>query len=634
MSLYKKISYFRPYEARVTPMGMNGSKLMDGCAFAFDAGAYLNSAKEIGLIIYDENGEGQRIPFSNEGKSGSVYGVCVEDLKPSLDRIIYNFYVDDEIVVDKKAQFYTGNEVFGFPIQDNELKCGFLLEGYDWENDKNPEIPYENSILYGLNTRAFTNDPSSKVKNPGTFEGIVQKLPHIKSLGATAVVLMPSYEFDECEFIKQKDIKPKTIDEARLNAYKDSKIKGKINCWGFTEGYYYAPKNSYSACKFTDASNNKTSTNPVRSFKDMVKEFHKNNLEIIMQFYFTPDVSPSEIVNILRFWAIEYHVDGFRICGFNIPYNSLLKEPALCQTKLWFNYIPGTDLENYKVRGNRYLASDNGNYKNDIRRFLKSDEGFINCFLDYQKKNPAKYAVINYIADYDGFSLNDLYAYDRKHNESNGEENADGTSENFSWNCGIEGETRKKTILSTRKKQIKNAILLLMLSQGTPYIFSGDEFGNTRGGNNNAYCQDNEIGYVNWKQNAWSKDIFEFLKEIISLRMDNMILHMPEELKNLDTLKTGFPDLSYHGFEAWRPDVGFNSRMIGLFFYGPSLGQKDSKSFYVGINMHWENHRLAVPKLKNNKVFKKIIDTSTDIGTSKDNEIPVGERSIVIYEAM
>lgn len=625
MNPYKNISYFCPFAPKVTKMGLNGSKEGNGVAFAFDAKDKILTAKEIGLIIYNDLGQSIKIPFSNNGRSGVVYGLAIDDEALLNGEVVYNFYADDEVIIDEYATSYQGNERFGLVGLNSQIKSVFTKDVYDWENSKKPHIPFEDTILYGLNVRSFTIDKTSGVKNKGTFEGVIEKLPYLRDLGVTSLVLMPSYEYDECHIIKAKDSLVKTIDEAKERSTDKADDVGKLNLWGFTKGYYFAPKNSYSA-----------NNNPIKSFKDLVKASHMSGIEIIMQFYFSPDMNSEMIPDILKYWKNEYQIDGFRISGFYIPHRLLINDSILKDTKLWFDYIPYDDINDATVIFEKNAAVNNGNFRNEIRRFLKSDENLINQFVSYQKSNPDKNAVINYLCDYDGFTLYDLYCYERKHNEYNGENNSDGTNENYSWNCGIEGESRKKAILNLRMTQVKNALSLLFLSQGTPYLFSGDEMLNTRGGNNNAYCLDNSLGYIKWKNNKTSSEIYEFTKMLIKLRQNNRILHMKEQMKNLDYLSLGAPDLSYHGIEAWRPELLYNSRMIGLYFNGDYAKENNKKcaSFYIGINMHWENHRLAVPKLKKGLTYKKLLDTSNSNNTSRDNEIPVAARSIVVYEVV
>lgn len=615
-----KITYFKPYKAGVYKMGENGSPSGSGMSFSFDLGNDFGYARNFGLILYDKDSKEKRFAFSSSVRTGSLYGLCVEGI--DFKDVTYNYYVDDRIIYDKYAVSFKGNKEFG--TSDNGLVSANIAKGdFDFSDDVSLNIPYENLLMYGINVRSFTMHPSSKCKYKGTYEGVIEKLPYIKKLGFNCIVLMPSYEFDECLSIKEAKNPANMTEAAKNSTVNISKNEiCNVNCWGFQDAYYFAPKNSYA---YND--------DPTVSMKSLVLAAHKLGIEVIMQFYFSPNYSSDVILDALKFWVCEYHIDGFRINGFNIPYRSILMDSVLRSSKIWFEYIP----YEYEYLLNKpsimkTVALDNGNFKNDIRRFNKGDEGLLNNFIIYSKSNPKTNAVINYVCDYDGFSLKDLYSYDRKHNEENGENNADGNDANYSWNCGIEGETKKKAINEDRLRQIKNALTYIFLSSGTPYLFGGDEFGNSRYGNNNAYCLDNEKGYVEWKDNSFSRQILNYVKELINLRMNNPYLHPKNELKNMDILSSGYPDLSYHGIDAWRPDLSYNSRILGLFYYGPCCGINDAKSIYIGINMHWENHRLGVPKLPKGYTLQKILSTSDSEGIAKENEVPIPARSIVIFE--
>lgn len=567
---------------------------------------------ENGVILYPPKGKAVRIPFCDQGRQGTLYGMEIEG--ENLSEYSYHLYAGECVYTDPYARGIRGLQHFGNP----KPVSGCLKEyEFDWEGDRNPEIPYDEAILYGLNVRAFTRHKSSHVSHPGTFEGIVEKIDYFKELGITTLELMPCYEYDET--------KMKPLYTESVLSEKDEKTAARIpekrvNCWGFQKGFYFAPKASYSA------------SIPELSFKTMVRALHKEHLEVILHFYFPEDVSQSMMLEVLKFWVMEYHVDGFRISGFHIPYRLLLEEPVLKNSKLWFSYIPEGELPDENVAGFKNIATDNGNFRNDMRRFLKGDEGLVNDFIRYQRNNPKGYAVINYLCDYDGFSLMDLVSYDRKHNEQNGENNTDGTDYNFSWNCGVEGSTKKKSILSLRKKQIKNALAFLMLSQGTPFLFSGDEFGNTRKGNNNAYCQDNEIFYVEWKeQTQLFEELKNFVKELIAFRKEHKILHMKRELKVMDSLGCGYPDISYHGQEAWRPDLSYASRLINLFLCG-QYDRKDAPFLYLACNMHWEVHELALPKLPKNMKWKKVFSTEEETDLLRLELKQIGGRSISVYQ--
>lgn len=616
-----KITYYKP--------NRQGVRILPGCIrFAVD----ISNSKDVGLILYTPEKETLRFPFSSEGCRGTLYGIQVEG--KGVAQCSYNFYQGNEIITDPYAKIVHGLEKWGDTNKGiaRNTSGGICDDTFDWQNDKNPALPYEDSIFYGLNVRAFTMHKSSGVKNRGTFEGIVEKIPYLQKLGITTLELMPCYEYEEC--LHQNKTHTSSMQEA-AKAYRDRENTIRLNCWGFQKGFYFAPKFSYSAIG-----------NPVNSFKTLVRELHKHGLEVILQFYFPPDIRQLYMLEVLKYWVNEYHVDGFRICGFHIPYRMLFEEPSLRKTKLWFEYWPSDAIDGMEDVHSKNIAVDNKGYREDGRRFLKGDEGFINQILHYQRVNPKEYGVVNYIADYDGFSLYDYVTYERKHNESNGEDNQDGTDLNYSWNCGTEGDTRRKGIQFLRLKQIKNALSLVLLSQGIPFIFSGDEFGNTRFGNNNAYCQDNDTGWIKWRQNQFTEEILAYTQFLIQLRKAHRILHMPEELQIMDSKSCGYPDISYHGLEAWRPDLSHMSRLAGIVLCGQYAPDKEDTSFYIACNMHWEDHELALPKLPAGTAWSKISDTSDSISimnekmeqentsSEKEDSVVILARSIAIYQSV
>lgn len=610
------VTYFKPYQPGI-------ERTVSGFRFAL---VNKKNGCESGILLYDDKKQEQRIPLSEKGRKGELFGVEIRG--EDLNQLTYNFYDGDEVYTDPYVQGVAGLEQFGGKSTKERMTYGVLKkQDFDWEEDTNPEIPFEDTILYGIHVRAFTKHKSSNVAHPGTFEGIVEKIPYLKQLSITAVELMPCYEFDEVK------IKPLYSDHREPEETKQKEEEGKkevqdgrLNCWGFQKGFYFAPKASYS------------SKAPEISFKTMVRELHKAGIEVMMHFYFPEDISQGFMVQVLKFWTMEYHVDGFRINGFHLPVRMFLEEPVLKRSKLWLPYLPEEDLSCLEEDSFKHVAVDNGNFRNDIRRFLKGDEGLVNDFIRYQRRNPKEYAVMNAVCDYDGFSLMDLVSYDRKHNEANGENNADGTDYNYSWNCGVEGTTRKKNVLSLRKKQIKNAIAFLMLSQGTPFLFSGDEFGNSRLGNNNAYCQDNEVFWLQWKDNTQMfQELLSFTQKMIALRKQNPIIHMKKELKVMDSLGCGYPDISYHGAEAWRPDLSFVSRLVNIFLCGRYANEGDP-FLYLAYNMHWEAHKLALPKLPKTLRWKRILSTEEEAGgkalkeMEADNGQVIESRSIAVYQ--
>lgn len=592
-----RVSYFKP--AR---QGVVCNK--NSVSFA----AELSTDKDCGVILYDNKGESWRFPFQKEGKRGNLYGLKLEG--KGINSCSYNYYVKDQVITDPYACEIQGLEIWG-EKRGRETK-GFLgNEKFDWQGDKPLEIPLNESIIYGLNVRAFTIHKSSGVKKKGTFEGIAEKIPYFLKLGVTALELMPCYEYDECmeerELLVNQPLSslPESLKEnsCEKNPYKKEEEEEKtdpirLNCWGFQKGFYFAPKAAYSAGK-----------SPVLSFKKLVKKLHQNQIEVIMQFYFPPEIRQMQMLEVIKYWVMEYHIDGVRLSGFHIPFRLIAEDPALKNTKIRCTYVPWEELTALNNPSFKNFILDNGNFKNDMRRFLKGDEGLINQALFYQRRNPKEHGVVNYMADYDGFSLYDSVCYERKHNEANGEENHDGTDMNFTWNCGVEGETRKKGILELRQRQIKNALSFVLLSQGVPFLFSGDEFACSHFGNNNCYCQDNEVGWVQWKKTGLAKEILAYTQFLIQLRKANGILHMKDEFLMMDPIGCGYPDLSYHGIEAWRPDLSFISRIVGILLCGRYSPDKGG-SFYIACNMHWESHELALPKLARNKKWMKIADTS------------------------
>lgn len=583
-----------------------------------------NSEEECGLILYHKGtGESQKISFEPKHRIGNILCFFIEGLL--VEEYEYNFYIKDKSFVDPYSKRIIGNETWKkawkAPIS---MRSGFYQPQFDWQKTRALHIPYHESILYCLHVRSFTMHSSSKVENKGTFEGLVEKLPYLKELGITAVELMPAYEFEECEREvdrKSMEYQIKHYDEPLSELEKDNV---KLNYWGFKEAYYFAPKASYAA-----------SDNPIESFKTMVREFHKNGIEVIMQFYFPNTIKQGYILEILKHWVLEYRIDGVHLKGNGIPITLLATEPMFANTKIMCEdfslseIYPEQESPIYKNLG--YYRDE---FMYDMRKFLKGDADMLKGFRYHMKNHNPKCGVINYITNYYGFTLNDLVSYDRKHNEANGERNQDGTDYNYSWNCGMEGPTRKKGILKLRRQQMKNAIAFLMTAQGTPLILSGDEFGNSQHGNNNCYCLDDATSWLDWQLVKKNADFFEFVKSMIQFRKCHPILHVPEELSMTDRFGYGCPDLSYHGEEAWKVDLSNYNRHIAMMYYG-RYARKENKteddSIYVAYNMHWESHWFALPSLPGGYVWEVVYDT--DLAAEEKmpvNTIEVRPRSVKV----
>lgn len=567
-------------------------------------------SSDCGLVLYrKKSDEVVRIPFDKEFQTGEVY--CVNVSGCDFNDYDYNFYDGRDEIVDCYAKMLKGNEAYGkVPVH---LRASFYEHQYDWGDDRQLQIPYHNSLFYLMHPRGFTEDKSSGVKHPGTFQGIVEKMDYLKQLGITAIELTPSYEFLEKEG-KRK------IQERIPVAYQEREPR--LNYWGYKKGFYYAPKSGYCPA----------GADPCKTFKDMVKEFHRNGIEVIMQFYFTKGESQIKILDILHFWMMEYHVDGFHLMGDCIPVSVIGTDPFLRKTKLIFYGFPLDEI--YCSRTPEYLnlAECNNEYCYDMRRFLKSDERTMQPAMKHMKYVPKKQGCIHYMTEINGFTLADLVSYDRKHNDANGEKNRDGNPYNASWNCGVEGSTRKKTVQNLRLKQMKNAFALSLLSQSTPMLLMGDEFANSQKGNNNAYCLDNETSWLNWSQLEKYQDLHHFVKRMIAFRFTYPILHQETECTMLDMKETGYPDLSFHGDEAWKCPCDDLLRHFSMLYH-------DEKHFiFIAINMHWVNHDFALPKLPCGVKWVRVFDTALsedkqgkDLKSSK--KLAVRERSIQVLVA-
>ncbi len=569
-----------------------------------------------GIIFY--NGEEElSIAFDDSFCIGDLYCVNIKGI--AVDQFNqYRFFDGDKIFVDSYAKNILGNETYG---KIPAVLYGQIAEDdFDWEEDKNLFIPYSCSVIYQLHVRGFTRHSSSGVKHKGTFEGLVEKIPYLKDLGITAVELMPAYEFLEME--------RKIIEGSKLPmSYQEEEPV--LNYWGYKQGFYFAPKNSYAA-----------GSNPVYSFKTLVKEMHKNGVEVIMQFYFPDEITKAYIAEVLRFWVCEYHVDGFRLKGNRIPADMIATDPLLKNTKIIYYGFPFGEIYGSTVPKCKNLAICNDDYMYDMRKFLKSDERLLGSVLYHMKANPKEYAIIHYFTESSGFTLCDLVSYDRKHNEDNGENNLDGNPYNASWNCGVEGPTKKKAVLELRAKQMKNAVLLHLFTQSTPLIFSGDEFGNSQKGNNNAYCQDNPVSWLNWNDIDRNKEFYTFFKDVLAFRKEHTMLHMSKEYTMLDEKAYGYPDLSYHSEEPWKCSYDDLTRHFAMMYCGNySEDTKEVGTFiYFAANMHWIPHEFALPKLPKGIKWYSVYDTDKKKLFNADSlkqqdKVTVSERSICVLLA-
>lgn len=584
--------------------------------------------RECGVLLYDKRKKPLKIVFPDSCRIGNMYAVLLEgDISNYL---YYLFFCDDRIFMDPYAQAVEGRNVWGRLRGENEtIKAKFpAAEDFEWSGDAFPETDFSDTVIYGLHVRGFTRHASSGVEKHrrGTFEGLEDKIPYLKELGVTAVECMPVYEFDEIILNPAYE-----ATEKKKELYGGDVASGnwqyRINYWGFADkgNYYFAPKASYSAVG-----------DPEFSFKRLVRSLHRAGIEMIMQIYFPQRCDPCYIQRVVHHWVNKYHVDGFHLLGMKIPRALLALDPLLARTKIILEEPDGERIygESRRTPMFRNLASYKDDFRCDARKYLKGDEDMLRSMAEHMRRNGPNEATVHHIADYRGFTLLDLVSYDRKHNEPNGEDNRDGSDYNYSWNCGVEGSSRKKSIQRMRLSQRKNALLFLFLSQGVPFLQAGDEMGHTAGGNNNPYCQDNELNWIIWRTDQTGRRLLAFTRELIAFRQSHPILHRKEPMRIMDTISCGYPDLSYHGQNAWYAQMENYNRHLGIMLCGlyESTGQGRTDDFvYIAMNMHWIDHDFALPDLPAGYDWKLVCDT-LDFG-QEDCESAFYPRGRLLEEA-
>lgn len=553
------------------PLGV--TKLDTGVNFA----VVIPDGKDCSLTLYEKGKKNpcSRILFSDEYRIGNI-GAMRIDL--CMEQYEYCLEIDGMQYLDSFAKKICGTAAFGNNPEWTNARCAFLPD-YDWEGDENPKLPLQDIVLYRMHVRGFTKHSSAKVKQEkGTFAGIIKKIPYLKELGINQVELMPIYEFQDSFYRENHAVSP--LDHSLV-----------CNYWGYGQyNFYFALKENYAHGE--DAS---------IEFKDLVKELHRNQIELIMELYFTDFISEEMQANCMRFWKLEYHVDGFHLTGNNRSHTTIAKDPLFANTKI---YADGFSFRSIFRKGRlpvyRNLAVYADDYKQQMRCFLKGDTGKTQEAAYYLRRNEDCAGYVNYFTGHDGFTLHDLVSYNEKHNEKNEENNLDGMDYNGSWNCGEEGKTRKLKVLSLRKKQMKNAWMILLCSQGIPAILAGDECCNSQLGNNNAYCQDNEIGWVNWNPIKYYEDMPKFVKALIQFRKEHKILHSAKPMTLNDYEAKGFPDISYHGETAWQIGFRHTDHHLGVMYcgaYEQDGGHGPEEFVFLAYNMKWKPQKFALPRL-------------------------------------
>lgn len=540
------------------------------------------------LVLTEEQGETAVFEMAPELRQGDVWNLTLETDRQIKGCFVYGFQTEQGWLPDPYGRVLRGREIWGAETgfkRKLETVAGQTV--FEWGEDKRPQIPYEDCVIYKAHVRGFTKHPSSHVRDRGTFRAVMEKIPYMKELGVTTLELMPVTEFNE--------VREET--EARMVKLPVDNQPPKLNYWGYGDSFLFAPKASYSSGR---------RKHPDTELKTLVRELHKNNMELVLELYVSGKEDPSMVLDAVRYWAREYHIDGIHLVG-DAPLKLIGQDPYLSRLKLWAEYWNGVDEGSH-----RHLGWYNDGFLRDMRQVLKGDDGGLNRLAYRAKLNLENSAVINYMAGTNGFTLADMVSYNEKHNEANGERGKDGPEENDSWNCGAEGPTRKRKVLELRKKQMKNAVLMLFFSQGTPMLLAGDEFGNSQSGNNNPYCQDNEITWLNWNQQKSNAEFYRFVKASIAFRKAHPVFHQVKPLLGMDSLGCGQPDISCHGMKAWQPDFSDSCHQLSIMYCGEYGHKKDGtrdEDFLLIYNMHWEPHSFALPKLSKGRRWHLVVDT-------------------------
>ncbi len=545
------------------------------------------------VLRTSDDAEEMILSLPQEDRTGEVASVQISNVNPKT--LSYYYRIGGEKVLDPYA---------------TKIKngwCGCVSEHFNWSDDVCPDLPLTDMVIYKVHVKGFTAKARSASKKKGTFAALSARIPYLTRMGFNTVELMPIYEFNDA----LKRIPP--FAKAHPQGASPEDVESPRNYWGYADvNYYFAPRQKYS---FSEDS--------ASEVKNMVKAFHKNGMEVLMEMYFPEKTNPMTALRAVIFWKQHYHMDGFRFIGAGVPMASLVSEPLLKKTKMLFDNIDVDWAVGHKIPNQKNLIESNDRFMGTGRRFLKGDEGQVGAFVENFRRNPDEIGVVNTMANTNGFTLMDSVSYTWKHNEENGENNADGPDFNYTWNCGAEGKTRKKPVINLRNRQIRNALCYLFLAQGIPMLQAGDENGNTQNGNNNAYWCDNPIGWVDWSQSRQDQDLQEFVRKLIGFRKSHPILHLKRHLRGVDYRGCGFPDISMHDSKAWvyHPDVA--SRTVSVLLcglYTQNEGRPADDFVYIGFNGYWEEHEFALPDLPADYEWHQAIDTGRDTG---DEFIPM-----------
>ncbi|MBQ4307710.1 MAG: hypothetical protein II759_03960 [Lachnospiraceae bacterium] len=585
---------------------------------------------ELFLVLYLHREDGKydekKIALTKEDCLGNLVRTSVVPesigFDPELD--LYGYMSGENRIPDPYADGYLSAET-----PDNMEFTGCTadvsLSGRERPAECRSRTDWNRRFIYQCHVRGLTisrqNLRDESIR--GTFEGMIQMIPHILSLGATTVELMP-VAAPRCRSAASGSAGA-AVRESRSSrtdaGFHDS------DYWGFHPAALHALNPVYAP------SGNVRKT--ASSMRKLSAALHGASLELIFQIYLSGQETPQEIQDMLRYYALEFGADGFHLIGAAPPWDYCLSDPVLAGLLFIGEGLPS--------RTDTAVYSDD--YAMLLRQLVKGDDFVLKSFLSSFAGRKDGTGDIRYITDYRGFTLLDLVSYSRKHNEANGEDNRDGEDRNFSWNCGAEGETSSRTINLLRQQQIRNFLALLLLGGGTPLLFSGDEALNTQFGNNNPYNQDNETGHILFRRTRSAKSLTAFVGELMKFRGKYTVLTSPKPYRCGDYLGLGYPDFSLHGEEAWKPDLGPYSHTVGIMFNqgyaeeNPVPGE--GPLIYIAVNCYWEEASFGLPKLSPGFVWAEVMNTVSPDGFSveprnagRPDSVRTAPRSVSVYVSM
>ena len=702
ISKESRIDYYPTHERqgfrirRGRPLPFGTTMVPNGVNFS----VFSSSAISCTLVLFRKH-ELQpmvEIEFPQEFRIGDVYSMIVFDL--DYEDLEYGYRFDGpwdpgrgqrfdrtKILFDPYSKILAGRDIWRQepdPSDTYPYRSRLAFDDFDWENDRALETPIQDLVIYELHVRGFTAHPSSKATAPATFAGVREKIPYLKDLGINCIELLPVFEFDEWENSRKHPDSGEPL----------------LNYWGYSTLAFFAPKAGYAATGKLGMQ--------VDEFKALVKELHRAGIEVILDVVFnhtaegdhrgptlcyrgidnrsyymlTPDgyylnfsgcgntlncnhpVVRNLVLDCLRYWSTEYHIDGFRfdlasildrdrngVPLANPPLlESLAYDPVLSKCKLIAEAWDAGGL--YQVGSfpayGRW-AEWNGKFRDCARRFVKGDPGLVWEMASrvqgspdlYQYRGPS--ASVNFITCHDGFTLHDMVSYSYKHNEANGENNRDGSDDNQSWNWGCEGESPDCQIQALRRQLMKNAFCLLLLSNGIPMILMGDEVGRTQRGNNNTYCHDSELAWMDWTLVGGNDELLKFVKKLLVFRKTHAMLRAEMFFQHTDYLGVGMPDISFHGTTPFSPDTSESSRSVAWLLCG-KYAKPAHEDIYIAVNSNWDSLTFHLPQASNGAPWRIVVNTSMpppediyDVSCSPpihgSEHVIVGGRSVMVLIA-